>query len=165
MADVNGEALRRRKTLRSLTDPVAATDLPPHMRWLMPRLLLSTVLLGLSTPVEIAVPVIRSLQRKRGVQSGPAIVSLASVVTGLALAARVEQHPESPPPESRVFTTLIAGALVLPASAAALPATVVLRGRSPLWGWALWIIVRLAAAALLANGVDRAKRRLGAGVP
>ena len=142
-----------------------AKDLPPHMRWLVPRLLLSTMLLGISTPVEAAVPLIRIMRGKRGVQSGPAIASLLSVATGLALAARVESRSGSSGPGELPFTAALIGAAVLPAAAAAVPFTVVLRGRSPLWGWALWLGVRLTSAVVLARGVARAKRRLDAGLP
>jgi hypothetical protein len=131
------------------------------MRWLVPRLLLTTMVLSLATPVEVAVPVVRSVRGRRGVQVGPAIASLSSVAAGLALAAAVEEHPESVVAGERSFTALLAAAVVVPASAAFLPATVVLRGRSPLWGWALWLGVRLSSAALLAGGVDRARKRLG----
>lgn len=130
----------------------------------MPRLLLSTLLLGVSTPVEAAVPLIRLAQGKRGIQSGPALASLLTVTTGLALAARVEKHPESSVRGDHFAAVLVAGA-ALPALAATLPQTIVLRARSPLWGWALWIGVRLTTALALAVGVDRAKRRLDAGVP
>ena len=131
----------------------------------MPRLLLSTLLLGVSTPVEAAVPLIRLVQRKRGVQSGPAIASLLTVTTGLALAARVEEHPESSVPGDLSFTAVLVGGAAIPAVAATLPFTIGLRSRSPLWGWALWIGVRLTTALVLAEGVDRAKRRLDAGDP
>jgi hypothetical protein len=134
-------------------------DLPPHLRWLIPRLLLSTVLLGLATPVELAVPVVRSLRRERGVQAGPALAGLLSVAAGLASTARVVADPASVGLDDRAFIAVAAGAVVLPAAAAVVPATVVLRRRSPLWGWALWLLARLTTAAVLAAGVDRARRR------
>jgi hypothetical protein len=165
MARVRRQQFRRGAAARSRSEPLQASDLPPHMRWLVPRLLLTTVLFALATPVEVAVPVVRSVQGRRGVQSGPAIAGLSSVAAGLALVAAVERKPESVIAGERSFTAVIAAAVVLPASAAFLPATVVLRGRSPLWGWALWLGVRLSAAALLATGADRARKRLGETLP
>jgi hypothetical protein len=146
--------------LRTRRPPGSARDLPPHIRWLMPRLLLSTLLLGVSTPVEAAVPLIRLVLGKRGVQSGPAIASLLTVATGLALAARVEEHPDSAVPGDLSFTAILVSGALLPTLASTLPHTVILRGRSPLWGWALWLGVRLTTAAVLAESVGRAKQRL-----
>jgi hypothetical protein len=126
---------------------------------------LSTLLLAVSTPVEAAVPLVRVVQGKRGVQSGPAIASLLSVATGLALVARLEKHPESSVLDDQPLTAVLIGAAAVPTVASALPMTVVCRHRSPLWGWALWAGVRVTTAFALAEGVDRAKRRLEVGVP
>lgn len=161
----HGDRRSTKRCVGSGSGPWSAKDMPPHIRWLLPRLLLSTIILGVSTPVEIAVPLVRTAQDKRGVQSGPAIGSLVSVATGLALVDRVERHPDSSVPGERSFTAALIGGALLPAAAAALPVTVVLRGRSPLWGWALWISVRLTTAFVLAVGVARAKRRLDAAIP
>jgi hypothetical protein len=130
-------------------------DPPPHLRWLLPRLLLSTMVLGAATPVELAVPLIRTAQDRRGVQSGPVLASLLCVAVVLALAERVEQHPDSSMPGEAAFTAALGAGAVLPAVAAVLPATVVLPRRSPLWGWALWLGGRLVTAVVLALGVRR----------
>jgi hypothetical protein len=132
------------------------------MRWMLPRLLLSTMILGISTPVEVAVPLIRSVQGKRGVQSGPALASLLSVATGLALVDRIDRHPDASHPGELAYHAVLIGSGVLPAVAATLPLTVVLRGRSAFWGWALFFGVRLTTGFVLAKGVARAKRRLDA---
>jgi hypothetical protein len=138
-------------------------DLPPHMRWLLPRLLLSTMVLGVATPVELAVPLIRTAQGRRGVQSGPVLGCLVSVAGVLALADRVEKHPEFPTPGEAAFTAALAAGAVLPAVASALPATVVFPRSSPLWGWALWLGGRLATAVVLAAGVRRQRPPEGDG--
>jgi len=161
----HGDQRARKRRLRGPTRPAPAKDMPPHLQWLAPRLLLSTMILGVATPVEAAVPLIRTAQGKRGVQCGPAIASLLSVTTGLALAERVEKHPDASLPGEFSFTAVLVAGGALPAVAAMLSRTVVLRERSPLWGWALFLAVRLTTGLVLAEGVGRAKRRLDDAVP
>lgn len=133
---------------------------------MLPRLLWVTMILGISTPVEAAVPLIRFAQGKRGVQGGPAIASLLSVAAGFALVDRIDRDPDASQPGDLAYHAVLIGSGVLPAVAATLPFTVVLRGRSPLWGWALFFGVRLTTGFVGAAGVARAKRRLdGVGIP
>ena len=141
-------------------------DLRPHQRLWFLQVLLGMGLLVESSVVELAVPVGRALAGKRGVQTGPA---LGSLVTFLAFQAyttaigREAMSDDGPADEEAVESrlqrwldrTILSGAEYLPAFGAVLPATVVLRKRSPLWGLALWPLVRLIAATVLAAEASR----------
>lgn len=54
---------------------------------------------------------------------------------------------------------IIAGAVVLPAAGGLLRRTVVMRERTPLWGLALWLVVRFVASFVLAADASRLKKR------
>jgi len=127
--------------------------------WLA-EFILSYFLLLLSTPVEIGVPVIRRLQRKRGVQVGPAIGSLLAYGGGRAYFKATLHQPAGTSKSKRWIDRGVTSAnVVLPALGAVVPGTVVLRTRSPLWGWVLWIGVRITAATVLAEEADRVKKK------
>jgi len=133
------------------------------------QVLLGMVQFSDSSAVELAVPVVRALAGERGVQTGPA---LGSLVTFLALQARITatgrevashgvataERDDVGPLDRWLERTVFSGAAYLSAFGAVLPATVVLRRRSPLWGLALWPLVRLiGVTALAAEGVRLAK--------
>ena len=144
-------------------------DLPPYQRVWLAQVILGVGLLAVSSPVELAVPAIRALSRKRGVQTGAALGSLLSFLAGQAYSTTIRRQlgEESSADNGdrdhwsdRWMTRVIfSGAVVLPAAGAVLPATVVLRKRSPLWGLGLWLSVRLVAATVLAVDASRLNRR------
>jgi hypothetical protein len=139
-------------------------DYPPSTRLWLGGVLLDTVLLGLSSPVELAVPVIRTLLGRRGVQTGAALGSLVSFLAGHAYFAAIAPRAASDDSTDHwtdpwMHHVLFSGAVALPAAGALLPATVVLRSRSPLWGLALWLPVRLAAGAVVAEQASRLDKR------
>jgi hypothetical protein len=162
---------RRRGGSEQNPDAVAQklADLPPYQRVWFAQVILGLGLLAGSSPVELAVPAIRALSRKRGVQTGAALGSLLSFLAGQAYSTTIRrQLDEESSADSvdrdhwsdRWMTRVIfSGAVVLPAAGAALPGTVVLRKRSPLWGLGLWLLVRLVAATVLAVDASRLKRR------
>ena len=145
-------------------------DLRPHQRLWFAQLLLGMGLLIQSSVVELAVPVGRALAGKRGVQTGPALGSLFTFLVfqaytsavGPQVTARGDSPPEDDvdsPLERWLERTLFSGAEYLPAFGAALSSTVVLRKRSPLWGLALWPLVRLIAVTVLVADAARLKER------
>jgi Ca2+/Na+ antiporter len=135
-------------------------DLAPYQRVWTAKLVVGTVLLALSSPVEIAVPLVRALLRKPGVQTGAALGSLLSFLAGWAYFTTIARRPHSETAIDRWMNRLIfSGAVVLPAAGAVLPITVVMRRRSPLWGWVLWLVVRLLASTVMAEEADRLKKR------
>ena len=145
-------------------------DLPAYQRIWFAQLLLGTALLAGSSPVELAVLVVRALLRQRGVQTGAAAGTLLSFSAShayttairrqLTTGASADDGAESDLRFDRWVTRAIfCGAVVLPAVGGVLPRTVVLRTRSPLWGLALWVLVRLVAAMVLAMDASRLKKR------
>jgi Ca2+/Na+ antiporter len=146
----------RRKTPASDQDRAALShelaDLAPHQRIWFGKFLVGAVLLSLSSPVEIAVPLVRALLRKPGVQTGAAIGSVLSFLAGWAYFTAIARWPHSETLIDRSMDRLIfSGAVILPAAGAVLPVTVVLPRRSPLWGWALWLMARLLASTVMAE--------------
>jgi hypothetical protein len=131
-------------------------DLAPSQQVWLGKVILGGALLALSTPVELAVPLIRALSRQRGVQTGVAIGSLASF---LLAQAHFTAATHRPPPATWMDRVILSAAMVLPAAGAVFPGTVVLPKRSPLWGWALWLVVRLLASTVLAEEASRLKKR------
>ena len=145
-------------------------DLRPHQRLWFARVLVGMGLLIESSVVELAVPVGRALAGKRGVQTGPALGSLLTflVLQAYTSAVGLERAAERASAdrddvdgrvERWLERTLFSGAEYLPAFGAVLPATVVLRKRSPLWGLALWPVVRIIAVTVLAADASRLKKR------
>lgn len=145
-------------------------DLRPHQRLWFARLLLGMGLLIQSSVVELAVPVGRALAGRRGVQTGPALGSLLGFLAFQAYTSAVgsKMISEGDPPEADdgdsrtdrwLERTIFSDAEYLPAFGAALSATVVLPKRSPLWGLALWPLVRLIAVIVLAADASRLKKR------
>lgn len=121
-------------------------ELRPHQRMWFAQVLLGMGLLVESSVVELAVPVVRTVTGKRGVQTGPA---LGSLVTFLAFQAYTTAIGREVTSEGG------ARAEYLPAFGAVLPGSVVLRKRSPLWGLALWPLVRLIAVCVLVAEASR----------
>ena len=135
-------------------------DLRPHQRLWLFKVMAGMGLVMESSVVELAVPVGRALAGKRGVQTGPALGSLVAFLAFYAYTSAIGREVLSEDGsaadevvESRLQRwldrTILSGAEYLPAFGAALPATVVLWNRSPLWGLALWPVVRLIAVLVL----------------
>lgn len=145
-------------------------ELSPDQRiWLL-QVIIGMGLLAGSSPIELSVPVIRTLLQKRGVQTGGPLGSLLSLVVGQTclVVMRRSLKSESPSDEGShrdhwfdrwMTEAIFAGAVVLPAVGGLVPGTVVMRTRSPLWGLALWLLVRLVAAVVLAVDASRLKKR------
>lgn len=145
-------------------------DMSPDQRLWLVQVMLGMGLLIESSVVEIAVPVGRALAGKRGVQAGPALGSLLTFLAFQAWTSRVarEVTPEGATTDEDhepslldrwLERTLFSGAEYLPALGAVLPATVVLRKRSPLWGLALWPLVRFAGITVLVADAARLSKR------
>ena len=144
-------------------------DLHPNQRVWFLQVIIGSGLLSGSSPAELAVPVIRALLHRRGVQTGAAVGSLLSFLVGQTYLTAVRRRldAESPTDDAdrahrsdRWMTQVIfSGAVVLPAAGAVLPGTVVLHERSPLWGLVLWPLVRLVAGTVLAVDASRLKAR------
>jgi hypothetical protein len=150
--------------------------MPVHQRLWFAQVMLGMGLLIESSVVEIAVPVGRALAGRRGVQTGPALGSLLTFLAfrawTSALApedapegAATGDHDEPSLLDRWLERSLFSGAEYLPALGAVLPATVVLRRRSPLWGLALWPLVRFAAITVLVADAARLKERHPADPP
>ncbi len=146
-------------------------ELAPEQRIWLAQVVLGAGLLAGSSPVELSVPAIRAVAGKRGVQTGAAMGSLLSFLVGQAYVVVIRRQllAEDPVTEGAsrdpfydrwLTRAIVAGAVVLPAAGAALTTTVVLRRQSPLWGFALWLVVRLVAASVLATDASRLKRRV-----
>ena len=111
------------------------------------------LMLGPSFVVEAAVPSLRALGRRRGVQVGPAVGGLAAAAIGVAAASRISREAAAGandqvaephwPIRDRWLEMVGIG---LPTLGALLPTTVVARDRSPLWGWALLPLPRVIAS-------------------
>jgi hypothetical protein len=143
-------------------------DMPPHHRLWLAQVMLGMALLLESSVVELAVPVGRALARKRGIQTGPALGSLLTFLAFQAwttvIAREVTRDDDSPDDDGEgrrdrwLERILFSGAEYLPAVGAVLPGTVVLRNRSPLWGLALWPLVRVIGVFVLVGEAARLKR-------
>jgi hypothetical protein len=150
-------------------------DMPPHQRLWLVQVMLGMGLLIESSVVELAVPVGRALAGKRGVQTGPALGSLLTFLAFQAwtstlareqTAEGVTAADDEPGLLDRwLERTLFSGAEYLPAFGAVLPATVVLRRSSPLWGLLLWPLVRMAAVTVLVADASRLKKRHASDAP
>jgi hypothetical protein len=145
-------------------------DMPPHQRLWLVRMLFGMGLLLESSVVELAVPVARAFAGRRGVQTGPALGSLLTFMAFQAWMSTVapeettegvaaDEDDEPGPLDRWLERTLFSGAEYLPAFGAVLPATVVLRKRSPLWGRLLWPLVRIAAVTVLVADASGLKKR------
>jgi hypothetical protein len=145
-------------------------SMPPHEQLWFFQLLVGMGLVIHSSVVELAVPVGRALAGRRGVQTGPALGSLLTFLAfrayTSAIGAKVTAEGGSAgedDADSRLGRwldrTFFSGAEYLPAFGAALSSTVVLRKRSPLWGLALWPVVRVVAVMVLAADASRLKKR------
>lgn len=144
----------------------------PQQRLWFVQVLLGLGLLVESSVVEIAVPVGRALAGKRGVQTGPALGSLLTFLAFRAWTstlapeetsegATADEDDEPSLLDRWLERTLFSGAEYLPALGAVLPATIVLRRRSPLWGLVLWPAVRLIAVFVLVADAARNAKRSG----
>ena len=151
-------------------------EMPTHHQLWFLQVLLGMGLLIHSSVVELAVPVGRALAGKRGVQTGPALGSLLTFVAfhayTSAVGSKVTSEGDSAGADDVdggfgrwLDRTFLSGAEYLPAFGAALSSTVVLRTRSPLWGLALWPLVRLVAVTVLAADAARLKKRHAADEP
>ena len=164
---------RRRTAAMSEGDRTAAlerfADLSPERRGWFVHVLFGMGLLGLSSPVELAVPVIRAVSGRRGVQTGPALGSLLTFLAVRAYLTAIFRQLESDTLTDEdadsdhwsyplMSVLVVSGVAVLPAAGAVLPATVVLHKRSPLWGLGLWFVVRFLAATRLAVDASRLPR-------
>ena len=135
-------------------------ELAPSQRVWLGKVVLGMGLLALSSPVELAVPLVRVLARMPGVQTGAAIGSLSSFLLGWAYFTTITRWPGSEDGIDRWLSRpIFSAAVILPGACAVLPGTIILPKRSPLWGWALWLVVRLLASAFLAQEASRLKKR------
>ena len=162
------------KARADLTRLVA--ELRPHQRLWFAQVLLGMGQLIQSSVVALAVPVGRALAGKRGVQTGPALGSLLTFLVFQAYTSAVgpertserdslDEDDDDSRLERWLERILFSGAEYLPAFGAALSSTVVLRTRSPLWGLALWPVVRAIGVVVLAADASRLKKRHAAGAP
>jgi hypothetical protein len=145
-------------------------ELSPEQRiWLL-QVIIGVGLLAGSSPIELSVPVIRTLLQKRGVQTGAPLGSLLSFFVAQACLVVIRRSLESKSSSDEgsdrdhwfdrwMTEAILANAVVLPAVGGLVPGTVVMRKRSPLWGLALWLLVRLVAAVVLAVDASRLKKR------
>ena len=142
-------------------------DLSPERRGWFVHLIVGGGVLASSSPVELAVPVVRALSGRRAIQTGPASATLVVFLAARAylsvvlrqLGSETTADTDSTHWSDPLMTRLVvSGAVVLPAVGAVLPATVVLRGRSPLWGLGLWFVVRLIAVTRLAADASQLLR-------
>ena len=151
-------------------------EMPTHHQLWFLQVLLGMGLLIHSSVVELAVPVGRALAGRRGVQTGPALGSLVTFLAFQAYTSAVRSKVTSEGDSAEaddvdggfgrwLDRTFFSGVEYLPAFGAALSSTVVLRTRSPLWGLALWLLVRLVAVAVLAADAARLKKRQTADGP
>ena len=145
-------------------------ELSPDQRIWFLQVIIGTGLLAGSSPIELSVPVIRTLLQKRRVQTGAPLGSLLSFLVAQACLVVIRRSLESENSSGershrhhwfdRWMTKVIfAGAVVLPVVGGLVPGAVVMRRRSPLWGLALWLLVRLVAAVVLAVDASRLKKR------
>jgi hypothetical protein len=145
-------------------------ELPPYQRVWFAQLILGAALLAGSSPVELAVVVLRALLRRRGVQTGAAAGTLLAFLAGHAYTTAIRRQltTEAATGEEAdgdlrfdrwLSTAVLCGAVILPAVGGVLPGAVVLRRRSPLWGLALWGLVRLLAVMVLATDASRLSKR------
>lgn len=145
-------------------------ELSPDQRIWFLQVIIGMGLLAGSSPIELSVPVIRTLLQKRGVQTGAPLGSLLSFLVAQVCLVVIRRSLESESPSDegshrdhwfdRWMTEVIfAGAVVLPAVGGLVPGAVVMRKRSPLWGLALWLPVRFVAALVLAVDASRLKKR------
>jgi hypothetical protein len=166
--------LRRSEKRGSQQDIDAAVqridDMPPYQRYFLAQVILQSAVLAGSSPVELAVPVARAAVRWQGVQTGAALGSLLAFLSTQAYlianrrlliseALSDDASVGDRPFDRWMSKALFAGAVVLPAAGGLLPGTVIMRTRSPLWGLALWFLVRLAAAFAMAVDASHVKKR------
>ena len=92
-------------------------------------------------PAEVLVPLVRRLTGRTGVAAGPGLTNLANGVVALVVTRYVRRRPGrwTALVESRAARPLGVASLLhvalAPAVAGRWERAVVLRGRSPLWGW------------------------------
>ena len=142
---------------------------PAYRRQFIGEVLMMALMLSLSSVVEAAVPPLRALAGRGGVQVGPALGTLAAAALGVAAASRISQEAEAGSDDQVVEPNGPIGdrwlemvGIGLPALGALLPVTVVARDRSPLWGWAHLPLPRVVAGMAMALRAGRnAKRRAG----
>ena len=143
-------------------------EMSPDQRVWLVQVLISAGGLAASSPVELAVPAVRLLARRRGVQAGAALGTLLSFLVTQAYGVLVRRQVLAGEASGntadddrwydRWMTRVVfSGTVVLPAAGAVLPGTIVARTRSPLWGLGLWVAVRLVAVTVLAADASRLK--------
>lgn len=139
---------------------------PEHQRRFFAQLLTVTLMFAVSLVVEVAIPPLRALLGRRGVQTGPAIGSLLAFLVGWVDTSRLlsdenaERGEEDVPADRPIRDRwLEIAALGLPTLGAFMPFTVVARSRSPLWAWGLVPGPRLVGSVIMALIADGRGRR------
>lgn len=122
----------------------------------------------LGAPVEFGVPIVRRLRGRSGVSIGPGLVNLTNGILALGAVGYFRQRPErwqrwkheriGP----RAGLAALAYVALSPAAAAGSERTVILRGRTPLWG-ELISPIGLIQIALLLVALHRAGRARSSG--
>jgi hypothetical protein len=105
-------------------------------------------------PVALVLPLVRRARGRTGVQLGPGLVTAAHAAVLGSLALR-RPHPAGIR-SARALAAVVAWCAAGPALVAGSDRTVVLRGRSPLWGYAVDGAVR---AAVVLGAVAAVRRR------
>ncbi|MGY1688630.1 hypothetical protein [Geodermatophilus sp. SYSU D01105] len=111
-------------------------------------------------PVALVLPLVRRARGRTGVQAGPSLVAGVHAVVLGSLALR-RPHPAGIR-SARALVAVVAWCAVGPALLGAGDRTVVLRGRSPLWAYALDGLVR---AAVVGGFLPALRRRQRASMP
>ena len=114
---------------------------------------------SLGLPTEFLAPLARIRRGDHGVQVGPTVAALLSPVANVA-ASRLSVRL-SPPAQRLLERASVIQGVVAPVLAAGVPATVVLRGRSPLWAWVGAVAARVVMAALLDVSMETRMARGG----
>jgi hypothetical protein len=128
-----------------------------------PYVLVAGAVALLGTPADVAVPIVRRLRRRSGVQVGPNVMNLINGTVALGVTHYVRQHPaqwqrwQHRPLTRWAWTASLVYLAVSPAATAGWKRGVVFRGRSPLWG-GLPSPIGLIQFALVLVALYRAQR-------